>query len=105
MSIPKKVTSESTCCKLVLPHTKTDISVPLWGAILRVPHLAILNAKGVWSLSLDNHLGGGGGMDAGESTTKTTLARKGQNQDQTPSLSVPKPMSFPLLYRVSEQMG
>ena len=44
-------------------------------------------------------------MDAGESTTKTTLARKGQNQGQTPSFSIPKPMSFPLLSRISEQAG
>ena len=37
-----------------------------------------------WSLSLNNLVGGGGSVDAGESTPETSLARKGQNQAQIP---------------------
>ena len=36
-----------------------------------------------WSLSFNNLLGDGGGRDAGESTSETILAQKGQNRDQT----------------------
>ena len=55
-------------------------------------------------------MGGGGGMDAGESTPETSLARKGQNQAQIPMSFHPKAHVsitpyLSIVHLFSEQMG
>lgn len=74
------------------------------------PKPSSLEGRRGWSLSLNNVLGGDGGMDAGESTPETILARKGQNQAQIPMSFHPKAhvsitayLSIVRLF--SEQMG